>query len=59
MAETTGLVHEGNASPVDRAQLMSCKLFLHNPMLLMSLYHVSSSVSADVFRLLVRAMQQS
>jgi hypothetical protein len=36
---------------------MSCKLFLHNPMLLMSPYHVSSSVSADVFPLFVRAIE--
>jgi hypothetical protein len=36
---------------------MSCKLFLHNPMLLMSPHHVRSSVSGDVFRPFVRAIE--
>jgi hypothetical protein len=57
---TTDLVHQGGTVSVSRLQLkQSCDLFVHELALLTRPYHVRSSVSRDIYRLFVSAIEGS
>jgi hypothetical protein len=61
MTQTTrDLVQQDGTISVSRSPLkQSCDLFIHEPALLTSPYHVRSSVSVDIFSLFVSAIEGS